>query len=200
MDKVDFFKRLRASETKPETAGVVDFSSVQLVSNPRNIGTPLEAFVRNFTANGGIVLKSKDALLKFLKENNCKCGYIDEKLGDTFYLQDEFKITNRIDRANIDECDFAITASSGAVGEGGMIILKDKDTSDRLATIAPWIHIALIDPSEIKQTIAQAFENIVDNPYTILIAGPSKTADVEGILIEGVHGPGLQVALLLGVD
>ena len=27
--------------------------------------------------------------------------------------------------------------------------------------------------------------------------GPSKTADVEGILIEGVHGPGEQVALFV---
>ncbi|MBI2497314.1 MAG: hypothetical protein HYV75_05125, partial [Opitutae bacterium] len=36
------------------------------------------------------------------------------------------------------------------------------------------------------------------DPKIVWVTGPSKTADVEGILIEGVHGPGTQVALLLG--
>ena len=36
-----------------------------------------------------------------------------------------------------------------------------------------------------------------NDPNTIWVTGPSKTADVEGILIEGVHGPGAQIALLL---
>jgi len=31
----------------------------------------------------------------------------------------------------------------------------------------------------------------------IWCTGPSKTADVEGILIEGVHGPGQQIALVV---
>jgi L-lactate utilization protein LutC len=34
-------------------------------------------------------------------------------------------------------------------------------------------------------------------PNIIWCTGPSKTADVEGILIEGVHGPGEQIALLV---
>ena len=36
------------------------------------------------------------------------------------------------------------------------------------------------------------------DPNIIWVTGPSKTADVEGILIEGVHGPGIQIALLVG--
>ena len=35
------------------------------------------------------------------------------------------------------------------------------------------------------------------DPNIIWVTGPSKTADVEGILIEGVHGPGIQIALLV---
>jgi L-lactate utilization protein LutC len=36
-----------------------------------------------------------------------------------------------------------------------------------------------------------------DEPYVLWCTGPSKTADVEGILIQGVHGPGEQVALIV---
>jgi hypothetical protein len=38
------------------------------------------------------------------------------------------------------------------------------------------------------------------DPNVIWCTGPSKTADVEGILIEGVHGPGVQVALFVDYD
>jgi L-lactate dehydrogenase complex protein LldG len=36
-----------------------------------------------------------------------------------------------------------------------------------------------------------------DDPNIIWVTGPSKTADVEGILIQGVHGPGVQACLLV---
>ena len=36
-----------------------------------------------------------------------------------------------------------------------------------------------------------------DSSNIVWATGPSKTADVEGILIEGVHGPGEEIALLV---
>ena len=36
-----------------------------------------------------------------------------------------------------------------------------------------------------------------DAPITVQSMTITKTADVEGILIEGVHGPGAQIALFL---
>ena len=47
------------------------------------------------------------------------------------------------------------------------------------------------------RTIPDAIAAFGDSPNIIWCTGPSKTADVEGILIEGVHGPGEQIALLI---
>ena len=46
-------------------------------------------------------------------------------------------------------------------------------------------------------TDGDASNALGDSPNIIWCTGPSKTADVEGILIEGVHGPGEQIALLV---
>ena len=45
--------------------------------------------------------------------------------------------------------------------------------------------------------IADALAAMPDDPNLIWVTGPSKTADVEGILIQGVHGPGAQACLIL---
>jgi L-lactate dehydrogenase complex protein LldG len=76
------------------------------------------------------------------------------------------------------------------------VILGDATTSRRLSTIAPWVHVAVLRRADIRRTIAEAIGGLGDDPYVVWCTGPSKTADVEGILISGVHGPGEQVVLL----
>jgi len=67
----------------------------------------------------------------------------------------------------------------------------------RLAALAPWVHIACLRRGDIVRDTDEATALLGDDPNVVWVTGPSKTADVEGILIEGVHGPGIQVCLLL---
>jgi len=77
----------------------------------------------------------------------------------------------------------------GAIAETGSVILSDASTSRRLGALAPWVHVAVLRREEVFRNVAQAVALLGDDPNIIWATGPSKTADVEGILIEGVHGP-----------
>ena len=101
------------------------------------------------------------------------------------------------DRDRYDDYQFGITRATGAIAESGSLIIDDFKTSQRLAALSPWVHVGVLKKDEILRTIPDAITAFGDAPNIIWCTGPSKTADVEGILIEGVHGPGEQIALLV---
>jgi L-lactate dehydrogenase complex protein LldG len=101
------------------------------------------------------------------------------------------------DRSRYDDYQFGITRATGAIAESGTVILDDERTSHRLAALSPWVHVAVLQRAEIHRAISDAIAVFGASPNIIWCTGPSKTADVEGILIEGVHGPGEQIALLV---
>ena len=76
-------------------------------------------------------------------------------------------------------------------------MLSDATSSSRLGALTPWVHVAVLKRAQIHLDLQQAVTALPKDPNVVFCTGPSKTADVEGILIEGVHGPGQQVALLL---
>ena len=78
------------------------------------------------------------------------------------------------------------------------MVLTERDTPHRLAALAPWVHIAVVARDTIHLDLPAAIAAMPQDENIIWCTGPSKTADVEGILIEGVHGPGIQAVLLLG--
>ncbi len=196
MDKNSFIKRIKEAEKSLQKTQLPEYSAEDTTSTPAISGTPKEAFVRNFTANHGNVFESVSALIEFLKDKGCKKGVADAKLKSALGLEKYFDLSEEFDRNNPDVFDFGISRASMAVAESGALVLKDKDTADRLATIAPWIHVAVLKASDIEQTISDALAKTVDCEYAIYIAGPSKTTDVEGVLVEGVHGPGIQICLI----
>ncbi len=156
-----------------------------------------EDFRKNFEAVNGTFLTSFDALSDLLRDAKATEGYVDPRLRE--HLPETFRnaltLHETIDRAAIDRYAFGITRAHGAIAESGTIILRDLDTPDRLGALAPWIHIALVEKNALSATVTDAIENLGEDPNTVWVTGPSKTADVEGILIEGVHGPGIQVCL-----
>ena len=196
MDKKDFISKVRQAQklSKP----LPEYSCLDTVSTTATEGTALEAFVRNFTTNHGIIVENQQQLTDKLKELGCKRGVIDANVADSLALETNFEVVRQFDRDNPEQYDFGVSNASFAIAESGVFALSDRDTADRMSTIAPWVHIAILKKSEIVKTIEEGLAKVLEeSPYTILVAGPSKTTDVEGVLVEGVHGPGQQIVYLV---
>lgn len=156
-------------------------------------------FAQRLAAVNGTMLGSAEELVQFLALGGWRHGYCDPALWPRLQpaFPAGFTVETVFDRTRVDDYDFGITAASGAIAETGTLILSDRDTSSRLAALAPWVHVAVLGRNRIHADLTAALAAMPPDPNVIWVTGPSKTADVEGILIEGVHGPGRQVALLL---
>ncbi len=159
----------------------------------------VELFAERIKRVNGIALTSVAALVEFLRQHKWLHGYCDPVLWPRLQAEfgADFKVETEFDRSRVDDYAFGITRAAGAIAESGTIILNDGATSRRLAALAPWVHVAVIDRATLHPDLPGAIAALGSDPNTIWVTGPSKTADVEGILIEGVHGPGQQVGLVL---
>jgi L-lactate dehydrogenase complex protein LldG len=135
----------------------------------------------------------------WLAGQGARVGYCDPALLPALgaAISPDLVLETTLARRRIDEYRFSITRAAGAIAETGTIILNDASTSSRLAALAPWIHVAVLRRGQIHAHLAEAIAVLGDDPNVIWCTGPSKTSDIEGILIEGVHGPGEQVALIV---
>jgi L-lactate dehydrogenase complex protein LldG len=155
-------------------------------------------FAERLKAVNGTPLTTVAELVALLEKSNWRHGYCDPALWPRFRdALAGFTVETTFDRTRVDDYAFGITAAAGAIAETGTLILTDQGSSSRLAALAPWLHIAVLSRATIFPDITAAVAAMPSDPNVIWVTGPSKTADVEGILIEGVHGPGIQVALLV---
>jgi L-lactate dehydrogenase complex protein LldG len=149
----------------------------------------------------GVAFTEVSALVEYLRAGGWLHGYCDPQVWPRLapaFADQGFTIEQEYDRNRVDDYAFGITRAAGAIAESGTIVLKDATTSRRLAALAPWAHIAVVERNSIYSDLSQAIAALGEDRNVIWCTGPSKTADVEGILIEGVHGPGAQIALILG--
>lgn len=87
------------------------------------------------------------------------------------------------------DAEVGVTAADLAVAETGSLFLATGPGRPRLYSLCPMLHLVVIPRERIVGTLAEAFARLSDRS-TAIITGPSRTADIEGILVRGVHGPG----------
>lgn len=196
------FNKIEAATAALKTkAPLPDYDVSITHSLPKLEGSDLwEIFCRNFKAVNGKPMDSVAQVAEFLKSTNQLHGYCDPALFDAIgskLAAAGLTVETTYDRDRYDDYQFGITRATGAIAESGSVIIDDNRTSHRLAALSPWVHVAVLERSEIHRTISDAIAAFGESPNIIWCTGPSKTADVEGILIEGVHGPGAQIALLV---
>jgi len=200
-DREAIFSRVRgALAPLRERAPLPDYDTEIAVMRNLIAGRDLvEVFAERIRRVNGLAFTDVAAVVDYLRANKWTRGYCDPALGPKLApaLGAEFVIETEFDRTRVDDYAFGITRAAGAVAESGTIVLDDATTSRRLAALAPWVHIAVIERATIFADLPQAVAALGTDRNVIWVTGPSKTADVEGILIEGVHGPGAQIALIV---
>ncbi len=162
----------------------------------RNLG---ELLAERMKRVNGLALTDIAALVAHLRAGKFLHGYCDPVLWPKLapHFGADFKVETDYDRTRVDDYAFGITRAAGAIAETGTIILNEATTSRRLAALTPWVHVAVVERATIFSDLPQAVAALGADNNVIWCTGPSKTADVEGILIEGVHGPGQQIALVI---
>lgn len=99
-------------------------------------------------------------------------------------------------RARILAADIGLTSATFAIAETGSLVMMAQPGRERLASLLPPVHVAIVERGQILPDLFDLFgelrragyENLPSN--LAFITGPSKTGDIELTLTTGVHGPG----------
>lgn len=160
----------------------------------------VELFAERAKRVNGLAFTDPAALVAHLRAGGWLHGYCDPALWPRLaphFAGGDFTVEHEFDRRRVDDYAFGITRAAAAIAESGTIVLNDATTSRRLGALAPWVHVAVIERTTIFADLPEAVAALGSDRNVIWCTGPSKTADVEGILIEGVHGPGAEIALIV---
>jgi L-lactate dehydrogenase complex protein LldG len=183
-----------------DRAAMPDYDgAIELVRTRREAGDPMVEFTSRIMNVNGEVASSPQALAESLRKRGWLHGYCDPQLWPALqpHFGSDFTVETKFYASRVDDYQFGITRGVGAIAETGTIIIGDRTTSTRLGALAPWAHVAVIPRRALYADLLEAVAKLGDDPNVIWCTGPSKTSDVEGILIEGVHGPGAQIALFV---
>ncbi|HJO04543.1 MAG TPA: LUD domain-containing protein [Acidobacteriota bacterium] len=87
-----------------------------------------------------------------------------------------------------------LTGAELAIAESGTLIVGGQPGGWGLATVLPWVHIAVLRARDIVPDVAAAFEGFErrfagGERNWVWISGPSRTADIVQELVKGIHGP-----------
>jgi L-lactate utilization protein LutC len=98
--------------------------------------------------------------------------------------------------------DLGITSADYALSDTGTLVMIASPAESRLVSLLPPAHLAVVPRERILTGLDELF-TILPDPASqtssmVLITGPSRTADIEQILVRGVHGPGQITVVIVG--
>jgi len=91
------------------------------------------------------------------------------------------------------DIDVAVVPAALGITTLGSVML----VGPRLAPMTAEITIAILDAADLVATLHDALITHRPGPTRLLVTGPSKTADIEGVLVTGVHGPRRFIVVLV---
>jgi L-lactate dehydrogenase complex protein LldG len=93
------------------------------------------------------------------------------------------------------EAEVGVSGAAFGLAETGTAVLSSD--FGRLATLLPMTHVILLPASRLVAGLSEVLETGALPSAWMLATGPSRSADIEGALVTGVHGPGRVFVVLI---
>jgi L-lactate dehydrogenase complex protein LldG len=95
----------------------------------------------------------------------------------------------------LEACDVGITECDALIAQTGSVLVTSRSAGGRAASVLPPHHVVIARRDQLLADLPAAFD-LVKRKYSpgypsfiSLITGPSRTGDIERILVLGAHGP-----------
>jgi len=85
------------------------------------------------------------------------------------------------------DAEVGFSRADFAIAHTGTLVLSAGPGKNRTSSLIPPVNVVFV--RDIVPTVADAIPKL-SSRTTVLVTGPSRTADIEGVLVRGVHGPG----------
>ena len=97
--------------------------------------------------------------------------------------------------SELEQCDAGITACDALIAQTGSVLLTSRSAGGRALSVLPPHHVVLAKREQLVADLPEAFALLKQQyapnypSFITLITGPSRTGDIERILVLGAHGP-----------
>lgn len=98
-------------------------------------------------------------------------------------------VSPQADKRLVAGCELGVTGADAALPETGTLLLRSAPDRPRVVSLLPRVHLAILTPATLRPDLHQVFAEAKAAGYSVLVTGPSRTADIELTLTLGVHGP-----------
>jgi L-lactate dehydrogenase complex protein LldG len=99
------------------------------------------------------------------------------------------------DKVELEKCPVGITGCDALVAQTGSVVVTNRSAGGRALSVLPPHHVVLARREQLVAGLPEAFTFLkakygADYPSMLsFITGPSRTGDIERILVLGAHGP-----------
>jgi len=101
----------------------------------------------------------------------------------------------RYDTRDLEQCDVGITECDALIAQTGSVLVTSRSAGGRALSVLPPHHMVLARRDQLIADLPAAFALLNEKyandypSFISLITGPSRTGDIERILVLGAHGP-----------
>ena len=145
-------------------------------------------------------------VLREAGQAGCRAGFVEPALASAFGVMDGGAawpggtVLTAPDHAAMFDCDLAVTRAAHGIAETGSLVFVHGPGSPRLGNVAPPVQYTVLEQRCLLADMVDALGHLAGvgaDRQVVWITGSSRTADIEGVVVRGAHGPRALTVLLV---